>query len=206
MPAARASAAVGAPATTPDRALHDLQAGNARFVAGNPTCGDLSNRRAQLVGGQSPFAIVVSCSDSRVPVETVFDQEPGHIFGVRIAGNFVTTEGLGSIEYAIAELKSPLLLVLGHDSCGAVKAAIEYVKNGTTFPGHIQSLAQALAPAAKRSKSPDDWLAKAIVRNVRDTIASLPSRSTIVAEAVSSHKLRVVGGVYALSSGKVTLV
>jgi carbonic anhydrase len=187
--------------------LERLRSGNARFVSGHPTCRDLSNRRAQLVGGQSPFAIVVSCSDSRVPVETVFDQEPGHIFGVRVAGNFVDPAGLGSIEYSVAVLKSSLILVLGHHECGAVKAAIEYVKDGKTFPGHIQTLAVTLAPSAKKSKSlPGDWLNNAIAQNVRDTVASLPSRSSIVADAVSNGSLQIVGGVYDLKSGVVTFL
>lgn len=187
--------------------LESLRSGNARFVSGRPTCRDLTNRRAQLVGGQSPFAIVVSCSDSRVPVETVFDQEPGHIFGVRVAGNFVDPAGLGSIEYSIAVLKSSLILVLGHHECGAIKAAMEYVKSGKTFPGHIQMLAATLAPSAKKSKSqPGDWFHNAIAQNVRDTVAALPSRSSIVADAVSNSSLQIVGGVYDLASGEVTFL
>ena len=188
-------------------ALERLRSGNARFVSGRPTCGDLSNRRTQLVGGQSPFAILVSCSDSRVPVETVFDQEPGNIFGVRVAGNFVDPAGLGSIEYSVAVLKSSLILVLGHHECGAIKAAMEYVKSGKTFPGHIQMLATTLAPSAKKSKSqPGDWFHNAIAQNVRDTVAELPGRSSIVADAVSNGSLRIAGGVYDLASGKVTLL
>ncbi len=187
--------------------IERLRSGNARFVSGRPTCGDLSNRRAQLVSGQSPFAIVVSCSDSRVPVETVFDQEPGHIFGVRVAGNFVDPAGLGSIEYSVAVLKSSLILVLGHHECGAIKAAMEFVKSGKTFPGHIQMLAVTLAPSAKKSKSqPGDWFHNAIAQNVRDTVAALPSRSSIVAEAVSNGSLQISGGVYDLASGRVTLL
>src|SRR5579863_6172830 len=188
-------------------ALENLRSGNARFVSGRPTCRDLSNRRAQLVGGQSPFAIVVSCSDSRVPVETVFDQEPGHIFGVRVAGNFVDPAGLGSIEYSVAVLKSSLILVLGHHECGAIKAAMDYVKSGKTFPGHIQTLAVTLAPSAKKSKSqPGEWLNNAIAQNVRDTVAALPSRSNIIAEAVSNGSLKIAGGVYDLASGKVAFL
>lgn len=202
-----AEAAPPSAATTPEAAFRALKAGNRRFLSGNPTCGDLSNRRAQLVGGQSPFAIIVSCSDSRVPVETVFDQEPGHIFGVRVAGNFVDPAGLGSIEYAVAVLKSPFILVLGHRECGAVKAAIENVKSGKTFPGHIQTLVDALAPSAKKSKSDaGNWLENAIAQNVRGTIASLPGRSKIVGDAVSEGKLNVAGGVYDLATGRVKLL
>jgi carbonic anhydrase len=198
--------AVPALAATGD-GLERLRSGNARFVAGTPTCRDLSNRRAELVGGQSPFAIIVSCSDSRVPVETIFDQEPGHIFGVRVAGNFVDPAGLGSIEYSVAVLKSSLILVLGHHECGAIKAAMEYVKSGKKFPGHIQTLAVTLAPSAKESKSqPGDWFHNAIAQNVRDTVSTLPTRSTIVADAVSNGSLQIAGGVYDLASGKVSIM
>ncbi|MBV8601462.1 MAG: carbonic anhydrase [Candidatus Eremiobacteraeota bacterium] len=208
---ARAIAAEGeapaAAATTPEAAAQQLRAGNARFVAGTPTCRDLSNRRAELVGGQSPFAIIVSCSDSRVPVETIFDQEPGHVFGVRVAGNFVDPAGLGSIEYAVAVLKASYILVIGHEACGAVKAAIEYVKEGKKFPGSIQRLAEAIAPAAKASKSmPGKWVHNATAQNVRDTVASVPKRSTIVADAISAGKLGIAGAVYELASGKVTML
>src|SRR5581483_6066968 len=110
---------------SPTAALKNLMDGNARFVAETPITGrPLMDRVRELAKGQSPFATVLGCSDSRVPVETVFDHEPGDIFVIRIAGNFVDDSGLGSIEYAVAVLKSPLVMVLGHTSCGAVKAAI----------------------------------------------------------------------------------
>lgn len=142
-----------------------------------------------------------------MPVETVFDQEPGHIFGVRVAGNFVDPAGLGSIEYAVAVLKSPFILVLGHRECGAVKAAMEYVKSGKTFPGHIQTLVETIAPSAKKSQSDGgSWLENATVQNVRDTVRSLPGRSKIVGDAVSEGKLNIAGGVYDLASGKVKLL
>lgn len=192
---------------TPSEALDQLKTGNARFVSGTPTYKNFANRRASLVGGQSPFAIILACSDSRVPVETVFDQEPGQIFVVRVAGNFVDLAGLGSIEYAVAVLKSSFILVLGHEQCGAVTAAIDYVKTGTTFPGHIQMLAETIAPAATSSKSQSgDWLHNAVVENVRLTVSSLPTRSTIVGEAVSRGDLQVLGAVYDLGTGKVAFL
>lgn len=188
-------------------ALGRLMEGNQRFVADRAACPPLTARRLELAQGQSPFAIVLSCSDSRVPVETIFDQVPGNIFGVRVAGNFVDDNGLGSIEYAVAVLKSSLVLVLGHSQCGAVKASLEYVKNGTTQPGKIQGLVAAIAPAAKASKAAaGDWLDNAIARNVHDNIAAVKAQSSIVGDAVRFGSLAIAGGVYDLHSGKVSIV
>lgn len=195
------------PPVTPDEGLRRLLAGNERFADDRSECRALSARRVELAQGQSPFAIVLSCSDSRVPVETVFDQMPGNIFSVRVAGNFLTGDGLGSIEYSIAVLQSTLILVLGHTSCGAVKAAVEYVKDGAKQPGSIQRLVDAVAPAAKAAKPmPGDWPHNATVRNVEDNVAALPAQSSIVAGAVKSGKLGIFGGVYDLHSGKVTII
>lgn len=188
-------------------ALSKLLDGNARFVADKAHCPPLTARRLELAEGQSPFAIVVSCSDSRVPVETIFDQMPGAIFGVRVAGNFVDDNGLGSIEYAVAALKSSLILILGHSQCGAVKAAVEYVKDGKTQPGHIQNLVTTLAPAAKEAQSGGgDWLDRAIEQNVHDTASALRTRSTIVGDAVNAGTLAIAGAIYDLHTGKVNLV
>ena len=188
-------------------ALDTLMAGNARFVADKAACPPLTARRLELAQGQSPFAIIVSCSDSRVPVETVFDQVPGSIFGVRIAGNFIDDNGLGSIEYSVAALKSSLILVLGHTQCGAVKATVQYVKDGTAQPSHIQRLITAIEPAAKATKGkPGDWVENATIANVHDNLAALTVRSPIVAEAVAARSLSVAGGAYHLDTGRVTIV
>lgn len=187
--------------------LQRLLEGNERFVADRAICPQQTARRIELASGQSPFAIVLGCSDSRVPVETVFDQIPGSIFVVRIAGNFVENEGLGSIEFSIAALKSSLILVLGHTSCGAVSAAVSYVKEGTTQPGHIQRIVEAIEPAARATKSKDgDWVRNAIVQNIRDNVAALTSQSTIVADAHKAGSLAIYGGLYDLHSGKVSIV
>jgi carbonic anhydrase len=189
-------------ATTPADALARLKAGNARFAKG-----PLDARVAELVSGQNPFAIVLGCSDSRVPVETVFDQEPGQLFVVRVAGNFVSNDGLGSIEYAIAVLKSKLVLVLGHSGCGAVTAAVSFVRDGTTQPSHIQDLVSALAPAAQATRGVQgDWVTNAIAENVRQNVQAVASRSTIVANGIKAGALEVVGGVYDLRSGSVTFL
>jgi carbonic anhydrase len=189
------------------QALATLLEGNARFVADRAACPPLTARRLEIARGQKPFAIVVSCSDSRVPVETVFDQIPGNIFGIRVAGNFVDDHGLGSIEYSVASFASSLILVLGHTECGAVKATVGYLKDGKPQPSHIQSLIEAIVPAAKESKSmPGDWVANATVQNVHDNIANLTARSPIVAGAVREGTLSIAGGIYDLQSGKVTIV
>lgn len=199
-----AGAAPPMAAHSPGEALELLKAGNARFVAGKPECGPQTARIAELRSGQSPFAIVLGCSDSRVPIETIFDQIPGNVFVVRVAGNFVNDDGLGSIEYSVAVLKSKVILVLGHESCGAVNAAVGYVKDGTSQPGHIQNLVTAIEPAAKATKgSGGDWLANAIAENVKMNVAAMTARSTIVADAVKSGELKVAGGVYSLHSGQV---
>ncbi|MEO6836010.1 MAG: carbonic anhydrase [Candidatus Tumulicola sp.] len=194
-------------ANTPGQALELLKAGNVRFIEGKGFCGSLNARRLELTSGQSPFAVVLGCSDSRAPAETIFDQIPGHLFIVRVAGNFVTRDGLGSIEYGVAALHTPLIVVLGHSSCGAVDATIKYVKNGTTQPGHIMDLVRAIEPAVKSTQGePGNWLDNAIARNVRDNVAALTARSTIVADAVKSKSAGIVGGVYDLRSGKVTFL
>lgn len=203
-----ADAAGGGPpmeATSPADALSKLKAGNVRFATGKPQCGSLTARVAELASGQNPFAIVLGCSDSRVPVETVFDQPPGNVFTVRIAGNFVENAGLGSIEYAVAVLKSKLIVVLGHSSCGAVSAAVSYAKDGKSQPGHIQTLVKAIEPAAKATKGQSgDWLTNAIAENVKMNVEAMTAKSSIVGDAVKSGALQVTGGVYDLHTGRVS--
>lgn len=205
-----AEAAGGGPpmeAARPAEALAKLKAGNARFAAGKPECAPLTARIAELAHGQNPFAVVLGCSDSRVPVETIFDQIPGNLFVVRVAGNFLTDDGLGSVEYSVAVLKSKLILVLGHSSCGAVSAAVSYVKSGTSQPGHIQDLVVAIEPAAKATKGlHGDWIANAVSENVKRNVRAMTQRSSIVAEAVQNGALHVVGGVYDLHTGKVAVL
>lgn len=201
-----AGAAVAAPAQSSSH-LEALLAGNKRFAAGTPRCIPATTRRLELANGQAPFAAVLGCADSRVPVETIFDHDPGDIFTVRVAGNFVTPAVLGSLEYAVAVLKSELIMVLGHSACGAVKAATEALK-GETFPGAIEGLAKAIEPAAKTSKGrPGDWLTNAIEENVFQNVIALAStaRSKILDDARSSGKLQIVGAIYDLHTGKVSI-
>lgn len=188
-------------------ALKNLMDGNERFVGGKPRSRPSVASVRELAGGQSPFATVLACADSRVPVETLFDHEPGDIFVVRLAGNFVSDAALGSIEYATAVLKSPLVMVLGHTSCGAVKAGMERVKDGKTFPGHIDVLADAIAPAAQATQhEPGDWWHNAVIENVRLNVRKLHNSTPIMSEAVKSDGVQIVGGVYDLRTGAVKLV
>ncbi|MHB8146413.1 MAG: carbonic anhydrase [Vulcanimicrobiaceae bacterium] len=187
-------------------ALHNLMDGNARFVAGTPLCRPLIGQIRELVGGQSPFATVLACADSRVPVETLFDHDPGDIFVVRLAGNFVSDAALASIEYATAVLKSPLVMVLGHTSCGAVGAAVDYARTGAKLPGHMQTLVDAIAPAAKACEhQPGDWWSNAVAENVRLSVRALRTSTPIMSKAIENGH-DVIGAVYDLSTGRVALL
>ncbi len=201
----QAVAAGGEPtmaASSAAEALTLLKAGNARFATG-----PLGRHVGELVAGQHPFAIVLGCSDSRVPIETIFDQAPGNIFAVRVAGNFLNNDGLGSIEYGVSVLRTKLVMVLGHSGCGAVTAAVAYVRDGTTLPSHMQDVVDALAPAAQATRGVQgDWVTNAIAENVRQNAQAVASRSTIVADAVKAGALDVVGGIYDLRSGSVSFL
>lgn len=203
-----AEAAGGGPpmeASNPTDALAKLKAGNARFATGKPQYGPLTVRIAELASGQNPFGIVLGCSDSRVPVETIFDQVPGNIFVIRIAGNYLTDDGLGSIEYSVAVLNSKLIVVLGHSGCGAVSAAVSYVESGIVQPGHIQDFVMAISPAAKAAKErPGDWVTNAITENVERNAHALTAQSGIVHDAIESGRVQIARGVYDLHSGRVT--
>ncbi len=190
---------------TPGDALELLKAGNSRFVAGTPRWEGFGARIAALANGQSPFGAVLGCSDSRVPVETVFDQQPGTLFVVRVAGNFLNSDGLGSIEFAVEALRSKLIVVLGHESCGAVAAALKYVRDGVEQPGHIQELVNALVPAVRATRgAAGDWHASAVAENVELTVKAMFARSRIIADAAERGDVQVVGGIYSVRTGNVT--
>lgn len=193
---------------TPNQALERLLAGNERYVKGNTELKDFASTRALLSSGQNPYACLLSCADSRVGPEFCFDEARGDLFVTRVAGNYVTTDILASIEYAIAVLGTPLIMVLGHTQCGAVKAAIDAYQNETDFPGHIQSITTALVPAVKQalSEKPGNLLDAAtrsnIIRNARELANSTP----VLRRHVRDGKLKVVGGLYHLETGVVELL
>jgi carbonic anhydrase len=194
-------------AISPDAALERLMKGNARYVDGVSRRHDFTHEREALAGGQNPFASILSCADSRIAPEYAFDSGRGDLFVCRVAGNFANDDTVASLEYSVAVLNSPLVLVLGHESCGAVDAAIKSLKDNTTLPGHLPSLVAALAPAVKAvADQPGDKLANATRRNVIDTVAKLKAATPILKAAVDNGKLKIVGGVYRLGDGKVAMV
>lgn len=188
----------------PDAALQKLMAGNRRFVQHQLRHPDQSEVRVHEVAqAQHPFVTILSCADSRVPAEIVFDQGIGDIFDVRIAGNIATSEAIGSIEYAAVLLGTPLLMVLGHERCGAVTAAVQ----GKALLGEIGSFVKAIQPAVDQVKDqPGDTVENAVVANVHYQIAQLQQRSTLLTERVQSATLKIVGGRYDLDTGEVTVI
>lgn len=194
---------VEAQSLDPDTALQKLMEGNQRFTQHQPQYPDQSQARLQEVAqAQHPFATVLTCADSRVPVELIFDQGIGDIFDVRIAGNIATPEVVGSIEYAAVLLGTPVLMILGHERCGAVTAAVQ----NETLPGDIGSFVKSILPAVDRVKGqPGDAVENAVVANVQYQIEQL-KRSPLLTERVQSGKLKIVGGRYDLDTGSVTLV
>jgi carbonic anhydrase len=192
---------------SPDAALDRLMKGNARYVEGVSKRHDFSHEREPLRTGQNPFAGILSCADSRIAPEYCFDTARGDIFVCRIAGNFASDELVASFEYAVQVLNTPLVLVLGHDACGAVDATIKSIKEGTTLPGHLPSLVAAIGPAVKAAQGETgDLLVNAIRRNVMLNVEKLMSTAPILSTFVENKKLRVVGGIYKLASGKVELL
>ena len=192
---------------TPAASLERLLKGNARYVEGVSLRHDFRHEREALAGGQNPYAAVLSCADSRIAPEYAFDSGRGDLFVCRVAGNFANTETVASMEYAVAVLGTPLILVLGHDSCGAVGAAIKSLKDGTTLPGHMPSLVAGVAPAVNAvSQQGGDTLCNAIRQNVIDNVAKLSSATPILNAAVEQGRLKVAGGIYRLGDGRVEMV
>ena len=192
---------------SPDAALKRLLQGNERYVEGEMRRHDFKHEREALAGGQNPFAAVLSCADSRIAPEYAFDSGRGDLFVCRVAGNFASDETIASLEYAVAVLATPLILVLGHDACGAVDATIKSLKDAKPLPGHMPSLVEAIAPSVKAvSSQSGDTLDNAIRQNVIDNVAKLKSAAPILGAAVDEKKLKVAGGIYRLKSGKVEMV
>ena len=203
------TAAAAAPnAISPSEALQRLVDGNKRYVNNTSRNVDYSADRVSRAAAQYPIAGFVSCADSRIAPEIAFDQAPGEVFVVRVAGNFVDTNGLASIEFGVAVLGIPLLVVLGHSGCGAIAATIDVIENGTELPGHLPGLIEALKPGVERalSEEPEDALKAATAENVRYNVEQLKSATPIISEAVAAGKVEVVGGVYDIATGKVEML
>jgi len=220
------------PIVSPAEAISRLKEGNGRFTAGNAqhphesaderkhmatnsyanagmiflgmTAEQAAKRRGELTKSQHPFAAIVSCSDSRVPPEIVFDEGLGDLFVVRVAGNVMNDENLGSVEYAVDHLAVRLIVVLGHQRCGAVKAAKDTIAAKTEAPAHIQSLVNAIRPAVEATVKGD--LEATVEANVKNVVQALRSSTPILKPKVDSGEVRVIGGYYSLDTGSVTFL
>jgi len=195
-------------AIAPVDALKRLMEGNARYVANAPNERDFSAGRAARAENQYPIAGILSCSDSRVSPELAFDQGPGDLFVMRVAGNIVTPDLLASLEYGVQFLGVPFVMVLGHTSCGAVDAAIKVLKSKAVLPGHLPALIAGIKPAvlaAEKAQS-GDLVDNAAAENVRRQVTQLKNSPPILQKGYAGKKIDIVGAMYDLKTGKVVLV
>jgi carbonic anhydrase len=195
-------------AITPTDALKRLMEGNVRYAANTPNQRDFSSGRAARAKAQYPIAAILSCADSRVSPELAFDQAPGDLFVVRVAGNILNPDLIASLEYGVQFLGVPLIMVLGHSGCGAVEAAIKVLKTGVELPGHLPELIAAIKPAviiAEKSQG-GDLLDNAIAANVRGQVSQLKNSPPIVQKSYADKKIDIVGGVYDIATGKIAIV
>ena len=203
--AAEVQTAASQAAMTPDQALTRLREGNARFVANQPKQRNWSAKVIATASGQYPFAAVLGCMDSRAPIEVVFDQGIGDVFGVRIAGNVVNEDELGSLEYAVKVVGVKLVVVLGHTSCGAVKGAIDDAKLG-----NLTQLLAKIRPAVTAAKCSDSKDAacvdKVAAENVRKSMHEIKEKSPDLATAIDGGQIKVVGAMYDIATGKITFL
>jgi carbonic anhydrase len=208
------AAAHGAPAgttVTADEALKDLMDGNARFAKGEATSPRRSPADFRAVSAaQSPIAVVIACADSRVSPELLFDSGIGELFVIRVAGNVVDGAGVtmkGSIEYAVAELNVPLIVVLGHTNCGAVKAAIHHIDERDSLPGSINGLVELIKPVVSRVRGEQGEIVENVTQaNVAAGVEKLEGLEPILASRVTTDAVKVVGGIYNLDTGTVKLL
>lgn len=198
-------------AMTPDQVLADLMAGNKRFVAGELTDLDIKANIAATAGGQNPSAVILSCLDSRVPVESVFVQGIGDIFVGRVAGNVENVDLLGSFEFATKIAGAKLVMVLGHEACGAVKGACDHAKMGnlTALLDKIQPAVKAVEgdfPEDQRNSKNAAFVEKVVEKNVQMTVADIRKDSPVLAEMGKNGEIKIVGALYSLKTGEVTLL
>lgn len=192
-------------AITADAALSRLQEGNARYVANALDVKNYSVGRSSRVKAQYPIAALLSCADSRVAPELIFDQGPGDLFVVRVAGNYLSGSSLASLEYAVAVLNVPLVMVLGHTECGAVKSTISALQGHGSLPGHIWDIVDAVRPGVEKvvSEGGADLANRAVATNVQYNVSRISTAQPIIAEAVQAGRVRVVGAIYDLATGNV---
>ncbi|MHB8679140.1 MAG: carbonic anhydrase [Rudaea sp.] len=195
-------------AITPQAALNRLMAGNARYAANKFDPKDFSVGRAARAKAQYPIASILGCADSRVAPELMFDQAPGDLFVVRIAGNYLNRDALSSLEYGVGVLGTPLVMVLGHSNCGAVKATIEEIRDSKPLPGHIWNITDAVRAGIESvvKSGGENLLERAIEANTEYNAARTASAQPIISEAVKNGRTMVVAAEYELATGKVRLL
>ncbi len=196
------------PSITPDEALKKLMEGNKRFIQGFDAPDSFKYQDASIRKSQHPYACILGCADSRVSPEHTFDESHGNLFVTRVAGNMVTPEILASLEYGTSVLGASVIMVLGHSGCGAVHASIDAVSKQAKFDGHIDHLLKSLEPAIldARDARPDTWMEQAVIQNVRRNVQILSQSEPVLRGLVQAGKLKVVGGVYHLDNGQVSLL
>ena len=197
-------------ATTPSQAIEMLKQGNVRFTSGSTTSRDYQSQVSQTAGGQYPLAAVVSCIDSRIPTEIVFDQGIGDIFNARIAGNFVNEDILGSLEFACKVAGAKAIVVMGHTSCGAIKGACDKAELG-----NLTQMLEKIMPAvdaihtpegADRSSANAEFVDAVAAKNVELTLAKIKENSPVLEEMIEANEIEIVGAMYDVASGKVSFL
>ena len=192
----------------PATALQRLMDGNGRYMRNQMDLKDFSAGRAARAQAQYPVAAILGCADSRVSPDFIFDQDPGELFICRVAGNYMNVDILASLEYGVAVLGAPLVMVLGHTNCGAVKAVLQYEKDRKPLPGHLQMLLDAVSPGVVQAmrEGPTDLLDHAIEDNVRHNAQRIRQAHPVIAKAVEEKRVDVVSAVYELATGQVRLL
>ncbi|PCJ80022.1 MAG: carbonic anhydrase [Flavobacteriales bacterium] len=195
-------------AVTPEGAMEILKEGNARFVQNLQTDRNLPEQVQETAKGQYPFAVILSCIDSRIPAEMVFDQGIGDIFSIRIAGNFINEDILGSMEFACKAAGSKLIVVMGHSSCGAVKGACDHVELGnlTGLLSKIQPAIDSVEEAGERTSVNKEFVQKVAYKNVEISMRQLKEKSPVLKEMLDNGEIGLVGAMYSVETGEVTFV
>jgi carbonic anhydrase len=192
----------------PSEALQRLMDGNARYMRNQIDLKDFTAGRAARALAQYPIAAILGCADARVAPELIFDRDPGELFVCRVAGNYMNVDILASLEYGIAVLGAPLIMVLGHTNCGAVKAVLQYEKDRKPLPGHLQMMLDAVSPGVVEAirQGPTDQLDHSIEANVRYNAQRLRQAHPVIAKAVEEKRVEVVSAIYELATGQVRLL